>query len=139
MVIELPPVSGALVVVHAADAPAVKIAQPARILDRLPERARVRRRLSRRRGVAPEQSQAHRDRDQCVEKRRAEQRGHRLVRHQPIEGAGPGVDAEQGRGIVEGGEAQQEAGDAQGGDDRDRKAVALEHAREGRRPGIGAV
>ena len=53
-----------------------------------------------------------------VEQRRAEQQRHRVVRHQLIERAGAGMDAEQHLPVVQGGKAENERRDAQGRDRR---------------------
>ena len=139
MVIDLAQVARPLVLVDAADAAAVEIAQSSGILDRLPERGRIRQHADRLADVAPERAHAHHERHDRIEERRAEQRRHRIVRHQLVERARAGMDAEQHRRSCQCGEAEDEGGDAERRDDADRKPVAREQAGEGARPGIGGI
>lgn len=125
-------VGRAFVLVHAADAAAVQVAQAAGILHRLPERGRFAQGFRRFLDVAPEHPEAHAHRDEGVEESEAEQQGHGVMRHQAIEGARSRVGGEQDGGVAEGDETQDEGRDAESGDDADRQPVALERAGEGR-------
>ena len=72
-------------------------------------------------------------RDDRIEEGRAEQRRHRVVRHQSVERARTGMDAEQHLPVVQGGEAENERGDAERGDQADDEAVAREQRRSSAR------
>ncbi len=139
MMIDLAQVARPLVLVDAADAAAVEIAQLSGVLDRLPDRGRIHPHADGLADVAPERAHAHDQRHDGIEKHAAEQRRHRIVRHQFVERAGSGMDAEQHLAVVEGGEAEDERRDAQRRDDADRKPVAREQAGKSARPGIGGV
>ena len=128
MVIELAAIGRPVVLVEAADAAAVEIAQLAGVADRLPQRGRIGLHADGLADVAPERAHAHDQRDDRIEERRAEQRRHRVVRHQFVERARAGVDAEQHLPVVEGGEAEDEGGDAERRDQADDEAVARERA-----------
>ena len=130
MVIDPAQVARPLVLVDAADAAAVEIAQLSGVLDRLPERGRIDQHADRLADVAPERAHAHDQRHDGVEKRAAEQRRHRIVRHQLVERARAGMDAEQHLAVVQRGEAEDERRDAERRDDADRKARC---ARTGRK------
>ena len=116
MVIDLAAVGRVVVLVETADAAAVEIAQLAGIADRLQQRACVGPHADGFADVAPERAHAHDQRYDRIKERRAEQRRHRVMRHQFVERAGAGVDAEQHLAVVEGGKAKDEGGDAERGD-----------------------
>ena len=61
------------------------------------------------------------------------------MRHQFVERARPGMDAEQHLPVVQRGKAEDESGNAERGDEADDEPVARERAGEGAGPGIGGV
>ena len=139
MMIDLAPVGRVVVFVEAADAAAVEIAQLAGIAHRLEQRACIDTSADRFADIAPKGADAHDERDDRVEQRGAEQQRHRVVRHQSIERARPGVDAVEHLMVVERGKAENKGRHAQRRDDADRKSVAREQPGEGARPGIGGI
>ena len=90
--------------------------------------------------IAPERAHAHDQRDDRIKKRRAEQGGHRVMRHQFVERAGArcGVPNSTCRSLQRG-KAEDERGDAERGNEADDEPVARERAGEGAGPGIGRV
>ena len=117
----------------------MEIAQLAGIADRLEDRAAVGPAADRRADVAPEGAHAHDQREDRIEEGSAEQRGHRVVRHQFVECAGTGVHTKQHATVVERREAEDEGGHAERGDDADDETVACESAGQRLRPGIGRI
>src|SRR6266446_6625312 len=71
--IDLAQVARPLVLVDAAGTAAVQIAQLSGVLDRLPERARIGKHADRLADIAPERVDTHRQRQDRVQERRAEQ------------------------------------------------------------------
>ena len=139
MVIVLAVVGRTLVIVHAAHAAAVEIAQASGVFHRLPKRTRLGQRLHRFADIAPEQAEAHADRNERIEKGNAEQQRHHIVRHQPIEGAGRRIGGEQRGRLVRQDKADDEEGDASRGDEADLQRIAVEQPGKGARPRIGLV
>ena len=139
MMEKLAPVGRLVVLVVAADAAAMEIAQLAGIADGLEDRAAVSPATDRCADVAPERANAHDQREDRIEKGGAEQSGHRIMRHQLVEGAGTGVHAKQYAAVVESRKAEDEGGHAERGNDADDEAVACEGAGQRLRPGIGGI
>ena len=139
MVIDLAAVGRALVLVEAADAATVEIAQVPGIPDRLPQRRHIAPHAHGLADIAPEGAGAHRQGCDRIQERRAEQRRHRVMRHQRIERAGAGVNAVQRLRIVEDGKAEDEDRDTERCAQTDRHAVMLEQACARARPGIGGI
>ena len=135
----LAPVGWAVVFIEAANATAIEIAQFTGVAHRLKQRSRIRAPADRLADIMPERAHAHDKRQYRIEERSAEQRRHRIVRHQLIKGAGTGMNAVQHRRIDQGGKAEDEGGNAQCSDDADRKPVARKQSRQRSRPGIGGI
>ena len=130
VMIELAPIIRALVLVEAADAAAVEIAQLAGVAKCLPQRFCVGRHPDRLANVAPERAHAHDERHDGVHERGGKQRRHRVVRHQPVERARSGVDTEQHLAVMHGGEAEDEGCDTERCDQADHNAVSREERRQ---------
>src|SRR5690242_13331449 len=101
-----PPIPGAIVVARAAHAAAIEIAQPAGILDGLPDRARVYRGCLGLADVGPEAMDAEAEGDDRVEKGDTEQAGHGAVRHHAVEGTSLPSAGPERRRICRGDEAE---------------------------------
>ena len=139
VVIDLAAVGRALVLVEAADAATVEIAQVPGIPDRLPQRRHIAPHAHGFADIAPERAHAHDQRRDRIEERRPEQRGHGVVRHQFVERTRARVDAEQNLPIVQCGKAEDERGDAERGNEADDEPVAREGTGKGAWPDISGV
>ena len=123
----------------APNTPAIEITKRAGIPHRLPERLWF---TQRRRGLARIEQKlprAHDQRQDGISEGQAENSDHRVVRHQPIERAGAGVDAKQSLWIMPADKARDKTGDTESRDDADRQAIAFEQRRQGAWPRVGLI